>query len=195
MHIGNYPIEVQTSGSIDYDSATTAGKPAVPIELRTYWVNRRLGHTRGGMIMAQGAHIQQRRTVTQLIGKDVTPLRPEDWRLAQTSRVNLLLIGMDGAMNEIVDALLRDSRELMTTWQPGEHLVLPPVTQLGTMILHDVGALVLADQRRLLDWSQQAAGRTRVISTTSAPLLPLIEIGAFSDRLYYRLNTICLERA
>ncbi len=61
------------------------------------------------------------------------------------------------------------------------------------MILHDVGALTLEEQCRLMVWLQETAGGTRVVSTTSAPLLPLVEVGAFLDTLYYRLNTIYLE--
>jgi sigma-54-interacting transcriptional regulator len=61
------------------------------------------------------------------------------------------------------------------------------------MILQDVDALTHADQRRLLDWLDQAAGRTQVVSTTPAPLLPRVQAGAFIDRLYYRLNTVCMD--
>jgi DNA-binding NtrC family response regulator len=52
--------------------------------------------------------------------------------------------------------------------------------------------LALDDQQRLLDWLQECDGRARVISTTSATLLPLMESGAFLHALYYRLNTVCL---
>jgi len=63
------------------------------------------------------------------------------------------------------------------------------------MILHDVGALTLEEQRRLLDWLLETTGRTRVVSTTSGPLLPLVEVGLFLDTLYYRLNTVYLDVA
>jgi transcriptional regulator of acetoin/glycerol metabolism len=53
--------------------------------------------------------------------------------------------------------------------------------------------LTLEEQRRLLEWLQETAGRTRVVSTTSAPLLPLVEDGVFLDTLYYRLNTVYVE--
>lgn len=144
--------------------------------------------------MALGAHNQQR-AVTHWKRKRLPPLLPEDWSLAQTIRANVLLIGRHSATNPIVNVLLRTFREPVTTWHPGERLLLPPVAQPGTIILHDVGALGRDDQHRLLDWLEQAAGRTRVISTTSAPLLPLIEQGAFNDTLYYRLNTFCIARA
>jgi hypothetical protein len=61
------------------------------------------------------------------------------------------------------------------------------------MILQDVGALTDGDQHRLLDWLDRAPGRTQVVSTTPAPLFPRVQGGAFIDRLYYRLNTVCMD--
>jgi transcriptional regulator of acetoin/glycerol metabolism len=61
------------------------------------------------------------------------------------------------------------------------------------MILHDVGAMGPADQIRLLEWSQQAAGHTQIVSTASTSLLPLVDAGMFNDMLYYRLNTVFVD--
>ena len=61
------------------------------------------------------------------------------------------------------------------------------------MILQDVGALTDGDQHRLLDWLDRTPGRTQVVSTTPAPLYPRVQAGAFIDRLYYRLNTVCMD--
>ena len=60
-------------------------------------------------------------------------------------------------------------------------------------MLHDVGALTTDDQLRLLDWLERAEGRTQVVSTSSAPLLPRVHAGSFIDTLYYRLNTVCVD--
>jgi hypothetical protein len=114
----------------------------------------------------------------------------EDWRLP---RVNLLVIGMDTAVQNILRQLVPVLEEPIATWRPGERFVLPPVARAGTMILLAVDALALEDQQRLLEWSEQASGRTRVISTAAAPLFPLVEAGAFIDSLYYRLNTVCVD--
>jgi hypothetical protein len=81
----------------------------------------------------------------------------------------------------------------VATWRTGEPLVLPPVARARTLILQDVGALTRADQHRLLDWLDRAAGRTQVVSTTPASLWPRVQAGAFIDRLYYRLNTVCMD--
>jgi transcriptional regulator of acetoin/glycerol metabolism len=82
---------------------------------------------------------------------------------------------------------------MTTALRTGEPLVLPPVARARTLILQDVGALTHADQYRLLDWLDRAAGRTQVVSTTPASLWPRVQAGAFIDRLYYRLNTVCMD--
>ena len=61
------------------------------------------------------------------------------------------------------------------------------------MVLNDVGALGLQDQIQLLEWLGSASGRTQVVSTTPAPLLPRVESGKFIDTLYYRLNTVLVD--
>jgi hypothetical protein len=123
------------------------------------------------------------------------PLNPvslaeEDWRLARGARVNLLLVGPDRSIPNTLTALLPDLREPIATWSPGQPFTLPPASQAGTVILYDVGALGHDDQLRLLTWLDQAVGRTQVVSTASAPLLPRVEAGAFIDTLYYRLNVV-----
>jgi hypothetical protein len=128
---------------------------------------------------------------------------PKDWRTARAShvylhlmgtpRVNLLLIGIDGGVWNVLETLLPDLHQPIATWSAGQRLVLPPVTRTGTMILHDVGALTLDDQRRLLEWSERAAGLVQIISTTSSPLLPRVHAGAFFEILYYRLNTVSVD--
>jgi len=132
----------------------------------------------------------------------VTQLR-EDWRLARAARAeltrlgmpraNTLLTGSEGTIAYLLDALLPDLREPVGRWCPGEQLLLPPPALIGTMIFQDVGEMPEDDQRRLLQWIASAAGRTQVISTTSASLLPCVETGSFLDALYYRLNVILID--
>jgi transcriptional regulator of acetoin/glycerol metabolism len=118
---------------------------------------------------------------------------PHDWQLARSGRLNLLLIDSEGAAEDVLDSLLLDVDEPVATWRPGERLVLPPEPGEETIVLHDVGALTPDDQIRLLDWLETAAGRTQIVSTTTAPLLPRVHAGAFIDTLYYRLNTVCVD--
>ena len=128
---------------------------------------------------------------------------PDDWRLARAAhedlrrmgmpRVNVLLVGAGGMTRNVVGMLLRDRDEPIASWSPGERLLLPSVARGGTVVLHEVGTLAPDDQLHLLDWLEHAVARTQVISTTSRPLLPQVQNGAFSERLFYRLNTICLD--
>jgi transcriptional regulator of acetoin/glycerol metabolism len=61
------------------------------------------------------------------------------------------------------------------------------------MIILAIDTLTLAEQLALQDWLVLRHGRTRVVSTTSASLMPLVESGAFSDALYYRLNVVSID--
>jgi hypothetical protein len=127
----------------------------------------------------------------------------EEWRMTRAAllelqrlgkpRVNLLFTGMDIVIQNVLQVLGPDLRQPMTTRRRGERLLLPTVAKAGTMILHHVGDLTRDDQRRLLEWTDRAAGRTQVISTTPAPLLRYVLAGAFIDTLYYRLNTVCVD--
>jgi hypothetical protein len=114
-------------------------------------------------------------------------------RLVEMHRVNLLLMGRDDVVRPMVDALAARLHQPVGTWSPGEQLVLPPAERTGTMVLNDVGALAVQDQIQLLEWLGTAIGRTQVVSTSPAPLLPRVESGKFLDILYYRLNTFCVD--
>ena len=126
-----------------------------------------------------------------------------EWRLAKAAhhdlramgmpRVNLLFIGKENVLRQVLETLFLDLRGPIFSWSPGEPLILPPAALIGTVILHDVGGLPIEDQRRLLKWIEHATGRTQVISTTSTSLLSQVQAGGFIDTLYYRLNTVCLD--
>ncbi len=127
----------------------------------------------------------------------------EEWRVARAAhaelvrlgmpRVNLMLTGSNGVLDYFLDALLPDLREPVGRWCPGEQLLLPPPTLIGTMMFQDVGAVPPDDQQRLLTGLTTARGRTLVVSTTPTCLLPLVEAGMFSADLYYRLNIIRID--
>jgi hypothetical protein len=135
--------------------------------------------------MTQGRSASRRRKVRGLTD--------EEWRVARIARVNVLLVGSDGLAEKIVAALRPDFCEPIEVWHPASRLVLPPIGGTGTLILQDVGAMYRADQRRLCDWLEVTAGRTRVVSTTRQPLIPLLEAGTFEETLYYRLNVLCFQ--
>jgi transcriptional regulator of acetoin/glycerol metabolism len=116
-----------------------------------------------------------------------------DWDLACAARVNLLLMGREDATRTFVDTLRPSLRAPVLTVRAGESLALVAPDKVGTMILCDICAFGLADQRRLLVWLEDADGGTQVISTTSMPMVPLMDAGAFLEALYYRLNTVCCK--
>jgi DNA-binding NtrC family response regulator len=97
--------------------------------------------------------------------------------------------GTDG----FAELLMAELARPIVIWRPGERLMLPQAAQTGTLLLHNVGSLSLLDQRYLIEWLERAAGQTQVVSTTPMPLLPLVHAGTFLARLYYRLNTVCVD--
>ena len=125
----------------------------------------------------------------------VSSLTQWEWRIAHATRLNLLLIATDVDPREVLDTLRSDCPEPIMTWTPGEVLVLPANAQAGTLLLEDISALALEDQRRLCGWLDASTGWMQVVSITSRSLLPSIQAGAFLERLYYRLNIICGEVA
>jgi len=125
--------------------------------------------------------------------QDVSRSIQQDLLLMARLRTNLLVVGVSSVIAGVVERLLPALEDPIATWRPGERLVLPPVPEAGTMILHDVGALALEDQRRLFEWSELAAGHMRLVSITDEPLFPRVQAGTFSERLYYRLNTLCVD--
>ena len=108
-------------------------------------------------------------------------------------RANLLAEGSDEALARFLDSLLPHLPQPVYRWAPGQCLRLPPPGVIGTLIIEDAGTLPPDDQRRLFDWLTMTLGNTRIVSTTTVCLLPLVETGAFSASLYYRLNIIYVD--
>lgn len=111
-----------------------------------------------------------------------------DLHLMTRRRVNLLLIGPDGVIQDTLYSLGPELAKPIRTWSAPDPLELPHPSQSGTLILRDVASLPAVDQSRLCNWMEKAAGRIRVVGTTSAPLMAQVDSGAFLDHLYYRLN-------
>lgn len=65
----------------------------------------------------------------------------------------------------------------------------------GTVLLQEIGEMSPAEQERLADELMHlrlgsGTSGPRVIASSSTPLRDRVEAGVFSDRLFYRLNTI-----
>jgi hypothetical protein len=129
--------------------------------------------------------------------------RTDHWQLARAAHVDLLLMGMprinllliapDEVVRQVLSALLLDLWEPVSRWHRGASLTLPEPSAAGTLILDGVEALTISDQQLLLRWLEVSRGRTQVVSTTSAPLLPCVDTGQFNATLFYRLNTVCVD--
>jgi hypothetical protein len=113
--------------------------------------------------------------------------------LAVSTGVNLLLVGSDEEVGQLIGDLGPDLDGPTTVWEPGRPLLLPDPTGPGTLILRHVGQMNSHDQQRVFDWLPVHGRRLRIISTTSDALAPLIARGAFHEMLYYRLNVVCVE--
>jgi hypothetical protein len=113
--------------------------------------------------------------------------------LMRMTRPNVLLVGSDELTRAVLETQLRRLRQPIATWAPGEPLVLPPNDRMGTLILSEVDALGPAEQTLLFDWLGSPSRAAQVISTASMPLFPRVIAGAFSEALYYRLNTIYVD--
>ncbi len=114
-------------------------------------------------------------------------------RVGRMPRANLLLEGTAEGIGIVLEMLRLEQREPIVRWHPGQPLELPPPGCAATLVLHDVNELTSDDQHRVLRWLDQGARQVRVVSTTAVPLWPRVQTGAFSDVLYYRLNTVCVD--
>jgi hypothetical protein len=118
----------------------------------------------------------------------------KDLKMAQTTRTNVLVVGPNPLVKNVLSLVSPDARRDTAVQCQDGRLQLPQVSSRPrVLVVHDVDALTLADQRKLLDWLEAASTRTQVLSTASVPLLPLVEAQAFNDTLYYRLNTIYID--
>jgi hypothetical protein len=124
---------------------------------------------------------------------DATPIvRDED--LARRTNVNLLIMGADDVVARFVTSLWPDFLTPRVVRRRGEPLRLASTCRpVGTILVHDVHTLTAREQHALLRWMNVGNGRTRIVSTTTQSLLPLLATGAFNGDLYYRLNVLTLD--
>lgn len=117
-------------------------------------------------------------------------IAPEDLRVLQHTRANVLLVGPSPATQRLVEALLPFFRPPVLRCH-GARLTLPAAAG-GTLILSDADRLSEPDQRGVHEWLLNSNGSTRVVATASPEIFSLVRRKVFRDALYYRLNTVCL---
>jgi Sigma-54 interaction domain len=117
-----------------------------------------------------------------------------DEELARLTELNLLIMGADEAVARFVTSLWPSFVTPSVVRRRGEPLELAQATQpAGTIIVHDVHTLTRREQQALYRWMNNGNGDTRVVSTTTQSLLPLLAAGLFDDVLYYRLNVLTVD--
>jgi hypothetical protein len=104
---------------------------------------------------------------------------------------NVLVIGPPDATEAAVERITTELGGVIETRQ------FPGPLALGAriptaLILREVGALNRSQQIDLLNWLDSSP-RIPIVSLHSTPLFDLVRSGAFSDQLYYRLNTILVS--
>ena len=115
----------------------------------------------------------------------------DEWFIYRTAHPNTLLIGSQEAAAAAISQHLPDLRAPLAHWTPRSSSA--PIASAGTLVIRDVDTLDRTQQDQLFDWLDRCAGNLQVISITESALFPLVEAGAFLEKLYYRLNVICLS--
>jgi hypothetical protein len=107
---------------------------------------------------------------------------------------NLLLVGTPSATNEMLFAMKPYLRQPLHQYRSTMGVPVPQPSE-GTLILLEVAELDSTEQTELLRWLDQFQQRlpVQVVSTTCKPLFSLVESGAFSSALYYRLNVVRID--
>jgi hypothetical protein len=114
----------------------------------------------------------------------------DEWCMFKAVHPNTLLIGSDEAADAVIAQHLPYLRAPLGDWRP--RAAPEPEISAGTLVIRDVDTLDAAQQEHLFDWLDRHSGGVQVVSVTETPLFPLVAAGAFLDKLYYRLNVVCM---
>jgi len=115
-----------------------------------------------------------------------------EWRALVTRPLNVLFEGAEPSAQRFLSVLKPSLRQPVVWRRPGEPLDLRPDHD-GALVLQDVAALDPEEQRLLSQWLEDTSRERQIVSTTTAPLFPLVECGQFDRALYYRLNMVLLH--
>lgn len=135
-----------------------------------------------------------RTTVHTADTRNPEPSPLDDRGLARRTRTNVMVLGRERVVSDVVVSLWRHLDGPVVVRRDGERLRLSPTAEpIGTIVLHGVDTLTHQEQRALNHWLDAAGGRTRVVSTASPSLLEMVEAERFNPQLYYRLNMLCVD--
>jgi hypothetical protein len=116
-----------------------------------------------------------------------------DLALVRRTKANLLLVGSECLVMNVIRGVIADVPASIIHAEAGRLLLPEAWPHPGTVVLCDVDTLDAGGQVRLSEWLEHGGADHQIISTSSTPLLPLIEAGAFDPTLYYRLNTVYIR--
>ncbi len=116
-----------------------------------------------------------------------------DLQVGSMPRTNVLVVGNPEATRIVLDMLRLDLRGPIVRWRAGQPLDLPAPGHAATLILENVTRLTTDEQFRVLRWLDDVKGRIRIVSTTTEPVWPRVQVGVFNEVLYYRLNTVFVD--
>jgi hypothetical protein len=111
-----------------------------------------------------------------------------DWDLLISSRLNAILCGSRTNLDVMLSRVRAQLGHPLHEWSFVEGSYLPPIAN-GTLVVRDLDAATLEEQRRFLDWLT-AHRAVRVITLSEVSLFDLTVAGALLVELYYRLNPI-----
>ena len=118
-----------------------------------------------------------------------------DLDIVRSTRSNLVIIGPDLLVTDVLRRVIAAAQySIIVSASDPRPLRLPAVPLPGaTLVLRDIDELDDDDQADLLDWLERANGEQQIVCTGSGLLLSQLKSGAFDPRLYYRLNSVCIN--
>jgi hypothetical protein len=112
-----------------------------------------------------------------------------EWNAVASEHCNVLVEAVPAVAAPVLAVLRGHLRAPIHEYNPNAGNPVPEPTE-GTLILLEVASLGPRQQAKLLRWLTDRHGSVQVASTSSEPLFPLVERGAFDAALYYRLNVV-----
>ena len=117
-----------------------------------------------------------------------------DLDLVRHTRANLLVIGPDRLMPDVIRAVVGPTPAIIVNPAEWERLALSHLwLWSGTLVFRNIDALDAEGQTVLSAWLERGSPERQIVSMAGKPLMPLVAAGAFDQRLYYRLNTVFIS--
>jgi len=105
---------------------------------------------------------------------------------------HVLLLGPAPATSRVLVLMRPAVRDPIVVWTPHERRDLP-AAPLRTLVIPAIDTATAAQQADLIAWLDARTGSVQVISTSAVSLLSRVTDQAFLERLYYRLNQVCVD--